>query len=118
MYSSGRAAVAYAPSRSGKWSNGLDPAHDDFRRFEYGVPPAKNGDYARMVPLAEIASEVNDYNLNMPRYIDSSEPEELHDLSAHLHGGIPNRDIDALGAYWKVFPALRQRLFSPNGREG
>ena len=217
------------------WSNGLDPAHEKFRRFEYGVPPAKNGDYAfllhliaslnstgkgaiimphgilfrgnreagirrnlvqrglikgiiglpanlfygtgipacivvidkesavgrrgifmidaskafrkdgarnrlrerdihrivdvfngqketlgyaRMVPLAEIASEVNDYNLNIPRYIDSSEPEELHDLSAHLHGGIPNRDIYALGAYWKVFPALRHRLFSPNGREG
>ena len=74
--------------------------------------------YARMVPLAEIASETNDYNLNIPRYIDSSDPEDLHDLGAHLHGGIPNRDIDALGAYWEVFPALRQRLFSPNGREG
>ena len=74
--------------------------------------------YARMVPLAEIASETNDYNLNLPRYIDSSEPEDLHDLAAHLHGGIPNRDIDALGAYWEVFPGLRSRLFSPNGREG
>ncbi len=228
-------AVANPPFSMKAWSNGLDPAHDEFRRFEYGVPPAKNGDYAfllhliaslnstgkgaiimphgilfrgnreagirrnlvqrglikgiiglpanlfygtgipacivvidkesavgrrgifmidaskafrkdgarnrlrerdihrivdvfngqketlgyaRMVPLAEIASEVNDYNLNIPRYIDSSEPEELHDLSAHLHGGIPNRDIYALGAYWKVFPALRHRLFSPNGREG
>ena len=74
--------------------------------------------YARMVPLAEIASESNDYNLNIPRYIDSSESEDLHDLGAHLHGSIPNRDIDALGAYWEVFPALRQRLFSPNGRKG
>ena len=73
--------------------------------------------YARMVPLAEIASEINDYNLNIPRYIDSSEPEDLHDLFAHLHGGIPNRDIDALGAYWEVFPGLRELLFSPNGRE-
>ena len=50
--------------------------------------------YARMVPLAEIASETNDYNLNIPRYIDSSDDEDLHDLSAHLRGGIPNRDID------------------------
>ncbi|MDH8061920.1 N-6 DNA methylase, partial [Klebsiella pneumoniae] len=41
--------------------------------------------YSRMVPLSEIAS--NDYNLNIPRYIDSSEPEDLHDLSAHLQGG-------------------------------
>ena len=74
--------------------------------------------YARMVPLTEIASEANDYNLNIPRYIDSSEPEDLHDLGAHLHGGIPNRDINALGAYWEVFPGLRELLFSPNGREG
>ena len=53
--------------------------------------------YSRLVPLAEIAGPANDYNLNLPRYIDSSEPEDLHDLDAHLRGGIPNRDIDALG---------------------
>jgi len=66
--------------------------------------------YSRMVPLAEIAA--NDYNLNIPRYIDSSEPEDLHDLSAHLQGGIPNRDINALAPYWKVFPSLRAELFA------
>ena len=71
-----------------------------------------------MVPVAEIASETNDYNLNIPRYIDSSEGEDLHDLVAHLRGGIPDRDINALGDYWEVFPGLRSRLFSPNGREG
>ena len=74
--------------------------------------------YARMVPLAEIASAANDYNLNLPRYIDSSEPEDLHDLDAHLNGGIPDRDIDALGAYWNVFPTLRQALFRPSRRAG
>ena len=228
-------AVANPPFSDKAWTNGLDPANDEFRRFEYGEPPAKNGDlafllhlvaslnstgkgaiimphgvlfrgnreahirrnlvrrglikgviglpanlffgtgipacivaidkqnalgrrgifmidaskgfrkdgpknrlrerhihrivdvfneqrespgYARMVPLAEIASEANDYNLNIPRYIDSSEPEDLHDLGAHMRGGIPHRDINALGAYWKVFPGLRDRLFSPNGREG
>ena len=47
-----------------------------------------------------------------------SEGEDLHDLGAHLRGGIPNRDIDALGAYWQVFPGLREGLFSANGREG
>ncbi len=71
--------------------------------------------YSRMVPLSEIAA--NDYNLNIPRYIDSSEPEDLHDLSAHLQGGIPNRDIDALERYWQVFPSIRTHLFTP-AREG
>ena len=228
-------AVANPPFSTKAWSNGLDPARNEFGRFDYGEPPAKNGDfafllhliaslrstgkgaiilphgvlfrgnreadirrnlikhglikgviglpanlfygtgipacivmvdkeravgrpgifmidaskgfrkdgaknrlrecdihrivdvfngqketpgYARMVPVAEIASETNDYNLNIPRYIDSSEPEDLHDLDAHLHGGVPNRDIDALGAYWEVFPALRRRLFGPGDRQG
>ena len=228
-------AVANPPFSDKAWTNGLDPANDEYRRFEYGEPPAKNGDlafllhlvaslnstgkgaiimphgvlfrgnreadirrnlvkrglikgviglpanlfygtgipacivvidkenavgcrgifmidaskgfqkdgaknrlrerdihrivdvfteqrevpgYSRMVPLAEIASEANEYNLNIPRYIDSSEPEDLHDLVAHLHGGIPNRDINALGAYWEVFPGLRELIFSPNGRDG
>ena len=68
--------------------------------------------YARLVPLAEIAD--NDYNLNIPRYIDSSEPEDLQDLHAHLHGGIPERDLDALDGYWQAFPSLRKTLFTPN----
>ena len=72
--------------------------------------------YSRMVPLAEIADPANDYNLNIPRYVDSSEPEDLHDLDAHLNGGIPNRDIDALGAWWKHFPSLRKALFKRNRR--
>lgn len=67
--------------------------------------------YSRFVPVTEIAD--NDYNLNIPRYIDSSEAEDLHDLSAHLKGGIPNKDIDALNQYWEVFPSLRASLFEP-----
>jgi len=228
-------AVANPPFSAKAWSSGLNPSEDEFKRFEYGVPPAKNGDYAfllhliaslkskgkgaiilphgvlfrgnkeadirrklvsrglikgiiglpanlfygtgipacivvidkenaharsgifmidaskgfikdgnknrlraqdthkivdvfnrqvelshysRMVPVSEIASPANDYNLNLPRYIDSSEPEDLHDLDAHLNGGIPNRDIDALDAYWAVFPSLRAALFKENGRPG
>ena len=228
-------AVANPPFSAKAWSNGLNPAHDEFGRFALGIPPAKNGDYAfllhfiaslrskgkgaiilphgvlfrgnkeaeirrnlirrgylkgiiglppnlfygtgipacilvidkenshartgifmieaskgflkdgnknrlraqdihqivdvfnrqrelpgcaRMVPLAEIANPANDYNLNIPRYIDASEPEELHDLDAHLNGGIPDRDIDALGTYWTVFPSLRNALFEANGRAG
>jgi type I restriction enzyme M protein len=228
-------AVANPPFSAKAWSSGLDPVNDQFRRFEYGIPPTKNGDYAfllhlitslkskgkgaiilphgvlfrvhkeadirrnliqrglikgiiglpanlfygtgipacilvidkekahartgifmldaskgfikdgnknrlraqdihkivdvfnrqlelprysRMVPVAEIASPANDYNLNLPRYIDSTEPEDLHDLDAHLNGGIPNRDIGALDAYWRVFPSLRRTLFRDHSRAG
>ncbi|MDD4963971.1 MAG: class I SAM-dependent DNA methyltransferase [Gallionella sp.] len=67
--------------------------------------------YARMVSMAEI--EANDYNLNIPRYIDSSEAEDLQDIAAHLQGGIPNADVESLSAYWQVFPTLQTQLFSP-----
>ncbi|MCR6487343.1 type I restriction-modification system subunit M [Amycolatopsis sp. OK19-0408] len=70
--------------------------------------------YSRMVPLSEIADPKNDYNLNIPRYIDSSEPEDIQDLAAHLYGGIPDRDLDALGRYWEAFPQLRSQLFKPS----
>ena len=228
-------AVANPPFSAKAWSSGLDPANDRYRRFAYGTPPAKNGDYAyllhlitslkssgkgaiilphgvlfrgnreadirrnllrrgfikgiiglppnlfygtgipacilvidkeyaaarrgvfmidasgsflkdgnknrlraqdihrivdvfnrqldvprysRMVPVAEIAGPANEYNLNIPRYVDSIEPEDLHDLGAHLHGGIPDRDLDTLAPYWTVFPTLRQTLFWANGRPG
>ncbi len=228
-------AVANPPFSDKAWRTGFDPENDDYNRFEYGIPPAKNGDYAfllhfitslkstgkgaiilphgvlfrgnkeadirrnlikhkfikgiiglpanlfygtgipaciividkenakhrtgifmidasksflkdgnknrlraqdihkivsvfnkqteidgysRMVPTSEIADPANDYNLNIPRYIDSSDPEDLHDLDAHLNGGIPDTDIDELKPYWEVFPTLRQELFSENGRPG
>ena len=228
-------AVANPPFSAKAWSNGLNPEHDEFGRFAFGIPPTRNGDYAfllhfiaslkskgkgaiilphgvlfrgnreatirrkliqrgfirgiiglppnlfygtgipacilvldkenaythtgvfmidaskrflkdgnknrlrpqdihqivdvftrqtgvphysRLVPLVEIGSPANQFNLNIPRYIDSSEPEDLHDLGAHLHGGIPNRDIDALGKYWDVFPSVRPALFADNGRAG
>ncbi|GHO96265.1 type I restriction-modification system subunit M [Reticulibacter mediterranei] len=70
--------------------------------------------YSRMVSISEI--EANDYNLNIPRYIDSTEPEDLHDITAHLLGGIPEHDIEALSDYWQVFPTLKQRLFASGPR--
>jgi type I restriction enzyme M protein len=225
-------AVANPPFSTKAWSSGFDPEHDEYRRFEYGAPPVKNGDYAfllhiikslkstgkgavilphgvlfrgnaeavirrnlvrrglikgiiglpanlfygtgipaciividkehapsrkgifmidasrgfikdgsknrlrsqdlhkivdvftrqtellrysRMIPLTEI--ETNEFSLNIPRYIDASEDEDLHDLNAHLIGGIPNRDVDALLRYWQVMPGLRDMLFEP-AREG
>jgi type I restriction enzyme M protein len=72
--------------------------------------------YSRMVPLGEISEPKNDFNLNLPRYIDSSEPEDLQDIDAHLRGGIPNRDIDDLDRYWQVFPAVRTAVFKKADR--
>jgi len=72
--------------------------------------------YSRIVGFDEI--ERNEYNLNIPRYIDASEPEDIHDLTAHLNGGIPNADIEALDDYWQVFPTLRTILFAEDERAG
>lgn len=69
--------------------------------------------YSRFVPISKIEDPRNDYNLNIPRYIDSSEPEDIQDLKAHLQGGIPNRDLDNLQIYWNAFPGLREKLFRP-----
>jgi type I restriction enzyme M protein len=72
--------------------------------------------YSRMVPLSEISDTKNDYNLNIPRYIDSQEDEDIQDIDAHLRGGIPDRDIEALNNYWKVYPTLKTDLYKPNAR--
>ncbi|MFZ2452193.1 MAG: type I restriction-modification system subunit M [Methylovulum miyakonense] len=68
--------------------------------------------YARMVGFEEI--EKNEFNLNLPRYIDSQEPEDQQDIEGHLRGGIPVADIDALQRYWAVCPNLKTALFKDN----
>ncbi|MFM1907434.1 MAG: hypothetical protein RLZZ591_1111 [Pseudomonadota bacterium] len=68
--------------------------------------------YSRMVSFDEI--EKNGFNLNLPRYIDSQQAEDLQDINAHLHGGIPQRDVDALESYWTVCPQLKAGLFAAN----
>ncbi|MET4103975.1 type I restriction enzyme M protein [Roseovarius sp. MBR-78] len=64
--------------------------------------------YARMVPFEEI--EKNEFNLNLPRYIDSQKEEDRQDIEGHLRGGIPAADIDALQPYWDVYPTMKQVL--------
>ena len=96
--------------REGKAQNHLRPEDiakivDVYRRRET-VPG-----YARLVPKAEIAAE--DYNCNIRRYVDNAPPSEPHDVRAHIHGGVPTREIDALGRYWTNYPGLRGRLFVP-----
>lgn len=65
--------------------------------------------YCRMVEWSEI--EKNDYNLNIPRYIQPVDKEVLHDIEAHLHGGLPAFDIDNMYAFWKACPTLKDSLF-------
>ncbi len=74
--------------------------------------------YARMVSVAEISDPKNDFNLNLPRYIDSTEPEDIQDIDGHLRGGIPERDIGALARYWQVMPKLRAILFKKSTHPG
>src|SRR5712692_2437251 len=68
--------------------------------------------YSRMVSFEEI--EKNEFNLNLPRYIDSQTPEDIQDIEGHLTGGIPAADVDALQRYWEVCSQLRQVLFKAN----
>ena len=72
--------------------------------------------FSRMVSVEEIES--NEYNLNIPRYIDNQEEEDIQDIAAHLQGGIPAADIDALEKYWDVYPTMKESLFKITGREG
>jgi type I restriction enzyme M protein len=65
--------------------------------------------YSRMVPFEEIES--NEYNLNIPRYIDNQEEEDVQNIKAHLKGGIPKEDLEELEKYWKVYPSLKKELF-------
>ena len=67
--------------------------------------------YSRMIPFSEI--EQNEFNLNLPRYIDSQTSEEVQDIAGHLQGGIPASDVDALEQYWAICPGLKSTLFHP-----
>lgn len=70
--------------------------------------------FSRFVGNDEIKK--HEYNLNLPRYIDTQEIEDIQDIEAHLLGGIPNSDIDALDPYWQVCPKLKTTLFKPSSR--
>ena len=72
--------------------------------------------YSRFVPYSEISDPKNDFNLNIPRYIDGQETEDIQDIEAHLLGDIPNADITELSEYWEVYPTLKSQLFSKSER--
>ena len=96
--------------REGKAQNFLRP--EDISKMVHVYRERKNVEgYARLVPVSEIAAE--DFNCNIRRYVDNAPPPEPHDVRAHLHGGVPVVEIDALHHFWKNYPGLRERVFVP-----
>jgi type I restriction enzyme M protein len=99
--------------REGKAQNHLRPEDVDkiirAYRTHKDIPA-----YARLVPISEIAAE--DWNCNIRRYVDNAPPPEPHDVRAHLNGGVPIVEIDALAHYWQNYPALREACFVPHDK--
>lgn len=96
--------------REGKAQNHLRPEDIDKIIYAYRSPtdiPA----YSRHVPITEIVAE--EYNCNIRRYVDNAPPPEPQDVRAHLHGGIPLVEVDALQHYWDNYAQLRGDLFVP-----
>jgi len=72
--------------------------------------------YSRLIPMAEI--ERNAFNLNLPRYLASGSAQDQFDIGALMHGGVPDRDVEALADYWRIAPRLREALFGPGAWAG
>ena len=69
--------------------------------------------YSRKVTMEEIRA--NDYNLNIPRYVDSSEKAESWDIYSLMFGGIPEKELSELDRYWQIFPSMKGELFVSDG---
>ncbi|MDC8447024.1 MAG: N-6 DNA methylase [Nitrospira sp.] len=96
--------------REGKAQNFL--RSEDISKIVHVYRERKNVEgYARLVPVKEIEAE--DFNCNIRRYVDNAPPPEPHDVRAHLHGGVPVVEIDALDRFWKNYSGLRERVFVP-----
>lgn len=88
----------------------------DIKKIVDVVTRRENTDkFSRVVSRDEIRD--NDYNLNIPRYVDSSETAESWDIYASMFGGIPVSEIDELKEYWRAFPSLRTALFEDTSAE-
>jgi type I restriction enzyme M protein len=96
--------------REGKAQNHLRP--EDIDKIVHAYRAGQDVPaYARRVPVSEIVAE--DYNCNIRRYVDNAPPPEPHDVRAHLHGGVPLTEIDALAHFWHNYPGLRESCFVP-----
>lgn len=94
--------------REGKAQNFLRPEDIDKIIYAYREKKSIPG-YARMVPAKEIVDE--EYNCNIRRYVDNAPPPEPHDVRAHLHGGVPIREIESLQSFWDEYAGLRESCF-------
>ena len=74
--------------------------------------------FSRLVPVEEIKNPINDYNLNLARYVDTTDPQDKQDIDGHIRGGIPNSDIDELSNYWNLFKSLKPELIQKSNRAG
>lgn len=101
--------------REGKAQNFLRA--EDVSRIVHAYRTLTSGEgealpaYAKRVSIEEIEAE--DYNCNIRRYVDNTPPPEPHDVRAHLHGGVPTSEVDALARYWSNYAGLRVRCFQP-----
>jgi type I restriction enzyme M protein len=101
--------------REGKAQNFLRA--EDISRIVHAYRTLTSGameeiqNYARRVSVEEIEAE--EFNCNIRRYVDNAPPPEPHDVRAHLHGGVPVKEVDALEQFWVNYPNLRQRCFCP-----
>ena len=93
--------------RVGKAQNFLRP--EDMAKIVHVYRARKDEPgYARVVPRSEIKGE--DYNCNIRRYVDNAPPPEPQDVRAHIHGGVPTSEVDAIERYWRNYPGLREKL--------
>ena len=96
--------------REGKAQNHLRP--EDIDKIVHAYRAGQDiPAYARRVPVSEIKAE--DYNCNIRRYVDNAPPPEPHDVRAHLHGGVPVSEVDALEHFWQNYAGLRDSCFVP-----
>lgn len=96
--------------REGKAQNFLRP--EDIGKIVHVYRQRQDVEgYARLVPVSEIEAE--DWNCNIRRYVDNAPPPEPHDVRAHLHGGVPVAEVEALGRFWANYAGLRERVFAP-----
>ncbi len=99
--------------KEGKKQNKLRP--EDIEKISYVYNTKKDVlGYSRLVPLDELESE--NFNLNIRRYVDNSPPPTPHDVRAHLHGGVPLKEISDLDTYWNIFTGLKDQLFKPRDK--
>ena len=100
--------------RDGKAQNFLRPEDIDKIVHTYRSMQDVPG-YAKRVSKDDIIAE--EYNLNIRRYVDNAPPPEPHDVRAHIHGGVPAAEIDALGHYWSNYTGLRAKCFQPRAND-